>query len=86
MQGEATEVGGEVHTLLGNHEVMNLEGQYHYVAKSELQRLIKDLEPESLDPDQQHQQSLRLWTRLLQPVGPGFFETALFSPSKITIE
>ena len=39
LQVEAQAVGGKVHTLLGNHEVMNLEGRYEYVSKDELQKL-----------------------------------------------
>ena len=55
-------------TLLGNHELMNLDGQYHYVSRQELQRLIKDLEPEALDAKQQMERGLELWKRRLQPV------------------
>ena len=32
-------MGGEVHTLLGNHEVINLKGRYEYVSKEELRKL-----------------------------------------------
>ena len=31
LRGEALSVGGKVVTLLGNHELLNLMGQYHYV-------------------------------------------------------
>ena len=68
MQSEAKQTGGSVHTLLGNHELMNLEGQYQYVSQQELQRLIKDMEPESLDHQQQKDQSLKLWKQYLQAV------------------
>lgn len=68
MQGEAGEVGGRVQTLLGNHELMNLEGQYQYVSQRELQRLIKDREPEALDPSQQQIQALTLWREYMSPV------------------
>ena len=39
LQVEAQAVGGKVHTLLGNLEVMNLEGRYEYVSKEELRKL-----------------------------------------------
>lgn len=35
LEGEASEAGGNVHQLLGNHEVMNLAGDLRYVAKEE---------------------------------------------------
>lgn len=61
-------MGGNVQTLLGNHEMMNLDGQYRYVAKDELQRLTKDLDLQTQDAEQLTQEGLRLWQRLLQPV------------------
>jgi hypothetical protein len=33
IQRQAEAAGGQVHTLLGNHEVMNLTGNYRYVAR-----------------------------------------------------
>lgn len=68
LQSEAKRTDGSVHTLLGNHEFMNLEGQHHYVSPQELQRLIKDMEPEALDYQQQKEQGLRLFKQYLQPV------------------
>ena len=68
VQTEARRTDGSVHTLLGNHELMNLEGQHQYVSRQELQRLIKDMEPESLNHQQQKEQSLKLWKQYLQPV------------------
>lgn len=56
---------------------MNLEGMHHYVARQELRRLIKDLEPEALDPAQQKEQALALWKRRLQPVRVGHLVTSL---------
>jgi Calcineurin-like phosphoesterase len=35
LEGEAAEAGGEVHVLLGNHEVMNLVGDLRYVSAAE---------------------------------------------------
>jgi hypothetical protein len=36
LQEEAPEAGGEVHLLLGNHEVMNLQGDWRYVSPGDL--------------------------------------------------
>ncbi len=38
MQAGAAAAGGVVHTLMGNHELMLLDGQFHYVAREELFR------------------------------------------------
>jgi hypothetical protein len=35
LEGEAGEAGGQVHVLLGNHEVMNLTGDLRYVSAAE---------------------------------------------------
>lgn len=35
LEGEAREAGGQVHVLLGNHEVMNLTGDLRYVSAAE---------------------------------------------------
>lgn len=78
LQAEAGQSGGNVHTLLGNHELMNLEGMYQYVSKHELQRLLKDLEPEALSLEEQRAQALALWKQRLQPVMP-FFPPILHS-------
>lgn len=42
MQGEAEAAGGQVITLLGNHELMNLGGDYRYVAPGELAWLARN--------------------------------------------
>jgi hypothetical protein len=34
LQSEAAEVGGTVHCLLGNHEIMNVAGDFRYVAEA----------------------------------------------------
>lgn len=42
MQGEAASAGGAVVMLLGNHELMNLGGDYRYVAPGELAWLARN--------------------------------------------
>lgn len=37
LKPEAQEAGGEIHMLLGNHEVMNLQGDWRYVSPSDIQ-------------------------------------------------
>ena len=39
LQAQAADAGGKVHTLLGNHCVMNLMGNYDYVSPDELRNL-----------------------------------------------
>ncbi len=39
LQAQAAGAGGQVHTLLGNHCVMNLMGNYDYVSPEELRNL-----------------------------------------------
>jgi Calcineurin-like phosphoesterase len=41
LEGEAKEGGGYVHTILGNHDIMNLSGDYRYVQPKYLERAKK---------------------------------------------
>lgn len=45
LEGEAQAAGGRVHTLLGNHEVMNLTGDLRFVSKEEFAAFAADEEP-----------------------------------------
>jgi hypothetical protein len=47
LQSEAPEVGGYVHVVAGNHELMNLMGDLRYVSKEEYKAFESD-EPDSL--------------------------------------
>lgn len=42
LEGEAASAGGRVHTLIGNHEVMNLVGDLRYVAREEYAAFADD--------------------------------------------
>ena len=46
LETEAPEVGGRVHVLLGNHEVMNLVGDLRYVAAAEYAAFADEETPE----------------------------------------
>lgn len=45
LEGEAEAAGGQVHLLLGNHEVMNLVGDLRYVAAEEFAAFEADEDP-----------------------------------------
>ncbi len=49
LEAEASTAGGQVHVLLGNHEVMNLVGDLRYVANAEYAAFIKDESAEMRD-------------------------------------
>ncbi|MDX1404929.1 MAG: metallophosphoesterase [Woeseiaceae bacterium] len=46
LEGQASDAGGRVHLLLGNHEVMNLVGDLRYVAPGEYASFVDDELPE----------------------------------------
>jgi hypothetical protein len=46
LEAEAPRAGGQVHVLLGNHEVMNLVGDLRYVATAEYPAFVEDESPE----------------------------------------
>ncbi len=46
MEQEAIQAGGQVHVLMGNHEVMNLIGDVRYVARQEYAAFANDELPE----------------------------------------
>jgi hypothetical protein len=48
LKEQAAATGGQALTLLGNHEMMNLMGQYHYVAKAEIAALEASQEAQDL--------------------------------------
>jgi hypothetical protein len=49
LEPEASRAGGQVHVLLGNHEVMNLVGDLRYVAEAEYAAFIEDESAEMRD-------------------------------------
>lgn len=42
LQGQAKKAGGQVHVLLGNHEVLNLIGDWRYISLQEYQEFAND--------------------------------------------
>jgi predicted MPP superfamily phosphohydrolase len=49
LEPQALDNGGQVHVLLGNHEVMNLAGDLRYVARGEYAAFAADEDPEGQD-------------------------------------
>ncbi|KAK9817102.1 hypothetical protein WJX72_009591 [[Myrmecia] bisecta] len=72
LKEQAREAGGQVYTLLGNHEAMNLLGQYQYVNRAELTRLgLQPVKQPLLGAQQPKKLPLELglqrWHELMQP-------------------
>ena len=42
LQGQAKQAGGQVHVLLGNHEILNLIGDWRYISLQEYQEFADD--------------------------------------------
>ncbi|MBT8077082.1 MAG: metallophosphoesterase [Gammaproteobacteria bacterium] len=82
LEDEAPDSGGQVHLLLGNHEVMNLIGDLRYVAKGEYAAFAADEVPEDREKWFRHyfenlnsddsEEAARARFNELAP--PGFFE------------
>lgn len=66
-QGEAAAAGGAVHTLMGNHETMNLLGDYRYVSQQELATLGSH-KPQPATPEAVTAAGLASWQHYMQQV------------------
>ena len=69
LQAQAAEAGGKVHTLLGNHCVMNLMGSYDYVSPDELRNLaLADSASRGASQQALQQKGLQAWHQQMQEV------------------
>jgi hypothetical protein len=60
LEGQATEAGGRVHQLIGNHEVMNLAGDLRYVVTQEYAAFAGEESSEEREKWYQHYKSAQL--------------------------
>ncbi|KAK3260677.1 hypothetical protein CYMTET_30376, partial [Cymbomonas tetramitiformis] len=69
LKDEAENVGGTVTCLLGNHELMTLQGDLRYVSRTELKALAAKTLPAAGDTEQAGNlaNGRQEWSRLFQP-------------------
>lgn len=73
-QGEAAAAGGAIHTLMGNHETMNLLGDYRYVSQKELVALGRRHSPQPMTVEAASQAGLASWHHHMQEVCQAWLE------------